>query len=143
MTQFRTELGVLGDLAALIVLLTTGKIHLYKDDGFVPDQQSTLADLNAHEADYTGYTAGGVAMAGPLGPYQDGLNQWAENFPTVLFQPTGPVTTSNDIRGVYFEDKNNLLQQVWIFDEAVSMATTLDKILVDAKFFMSAPTNTI
>jgi len=133
-TRQRTSLGALQDLAALIVLLTTGKARLYKDDGFVPDANSVLADFTAHEADYTGYVAGGIALAAPTGPYADGVDQYADNFPTVAFQPTGPVLVSNDIRGVFFEDSGNDVQEFWIFETAMPMANVLDIILIDAKF---------
>lgn len=133
-TIVKSKDAALRDLAALTVLMTTGKAHLYQDDGFVPDSSSVLADLNLHEADYTGYVAGGVALAGPLGPYGDGVDRYAENFPTILFAPAGPFTVSNEIRGVYFEDSAGLLQECWIFDEPVTMAGALDAILLDAKF---------
>lgn len=132
-TRQRSKVGALGDLAALIALLTTGKAHLYQDDGFVPDANSLLADFNAHEADFTGYTAGGETLAAPTGPYNDGVDQVADNFPTIAFQPAAPVLVSNDIRGVYFEDSNNDVQEYWIFDQPVTMATALDIILLDAK----------
>ena len=133
-TRQRSKVGALGDLASLITLLTTGKAHLYQDDGFTPDANSLLADFNAHEANYTGYAAGGVALASPTGPYNDGVNQVADNFPTIAFQPTGPVLVSNEIRGAYFEDSGNDVQEYWIFDQPVTMADPLDIILLDAKF---------
>jgi hypothetical protein len=143
MIQQRTQSQALAALAARIANLTGGNIRLYQDDGFVPDAQSVLADLAAHEANYTGYAAGGIALAGPLGPYIDGENRWSENYPTVIFQPTGPVLVSNEIRGVFFEDSAAALDEVWIFDEPITMATVLDKVLVDAKFTESAPAETV
>lgn len=133
-TIVKSKEAALRDLAALTVLMTTGLAHLFQDDGFVPDSSSTLADLNAHEADYTGYTPGGVALAGPLGPYSDGVDKYAENFPTILFQPASPFTVTNQIAGAYFEDSNGVLQECWIFDAPVTMAAALDSILLDAKF---------
>jgi len=133
-TIVKSKDAALRDLAALTVLMTTGLAHLYKDDGFVPDSSSTLADLDAHEADYTGYTPGGEALAGPLGPYGDGVDRYGENFPTILFQPVAPFTITNEIRGVYFEDSAGLLQECWIFENPVTMAAALDSILLDAKF---------
>jgi len=142
MTKQETRAAALADLAALTIKMTGGKVHLFKDDGFIPDETTTLAVLNTHEADYTGYVAGGVALAGPLGPYQDGVNKYSENFPTVGFIPTAPVLVSNDIKGVYFEDNAAGLQEYWIFDDPVTLATALDHIFVDPKFsYGNAPTN--
>lgn len=133
-TRQRTKVGAMGDLAALITLLTAGFARLYKDDGFTPDANSLLADFAAHEADYTGYVAGGVALAAPVGTYDDGENQVADNFPTIEFRPTAPVLVENDIRGIFFEDTGNDVQEYWHFEEPISLATVLDVILVDAKF---------
>lgn len=139
MTRQTTQASALIDLAALTVLMTAGKAHLYQDDGFVPNENSSLADCNAHEATYTGYVPGGVALAGPLGPYADGPNQYSENFGTVLFQPTGPVLVTNAIRGVYFEDKNGILRDFWIFDAPILMNAVLDAIIIDPKFSTKNP----
>jgi len=133
MQVIKSKDAALTDLAAVVLLIATGKLHLYKDDGFVPDSSSTLADLNAHEADYTGYAS--QAIGAGLGPYDDEIDQVAESFPTLIFQPTGPVLVSNDIRGCYFEDTAHNLRQSWIFDAAQPMATVLDKILIDGKLF--------
>jgi len=46
--------------AALVV---TGKIRLSKAVGFNPTKDSTRAELAADEADYSGYTAGGIAVS--------------------------------------------------------------------------------
>ncbi len=50
-------------------LLATGKLRLSKDPAFGPTQQSTLAELEANEADFSGYPAGGIAVS-----ITDGLN---------------------------------------------------------------------
>jgi hypothetical protein len=142
-TRQRSQVGALSDLAALIALLTTGKAHLYQDDGFVPDSNSLLADFNAHEADFTGYTAGGETMAAPVGPYLDGIDRVAENFPTIAFQPASPFTVTNEIRGAYFEDSNNDVQEYWIFDQPITMASALDIILLDAKFVIPYPSESV
>jgi len=136
-TRQRSKVGAIGDLAALITLLTGGFARLYKDDGFTPDANSLLADFAAHEADYTGYAAGGVALAAPVGAYNDGDTQVADNFPTIEFRPTGPVLVSNDIRGVFFEDSANDVQEYWHFEQPISMATVLDVILIDSKFVVA------
>jgi hypothetical protein len=143
MLQFKTKSSALAALTARKTNLTGGFAHLYQDDGFVPDQNSTLADLNAHEANYTGYAPGGIALAAPTVNYVDGVNRWAFNFPTVAFSPVGGPITSNDIRGVYFEDGAASLDEVWIFDEPVTLATILDAVLVDPKFTESAATETV
>lgn len=134
MDVVKSKAAALTDLAAVTTLATGGKVALYQDDGFVPDSDSTAADLTTHEANYTGYTPGGVAIATPLGPYTDTPSRVAENFATILFQPSGPVLVSNDIRGACFLDTGGAVRQWWIFDAPIPMATVLDKVLIDPKY---------
>jgi hypothetical protein len=44
-------------------LLATGKLRLSQDPAFAPTADSTVAALAANEADFTGYTSGGVTYA--------------------------------------------------------------------------------
>lgn len=142
MLKGRTQTSALAALAARMTLLTAGFARLFKDDGFIPDETSLIADCAAHEADYTGYVAGGVALATPVGPWQDGPNLYSDQFATIQFQPTGPVLVSNEIRGVFFEDSGGDLDEFWVFDEPVTMASVLDAILVIPRFSESTATTT-
>lgn len=43
-------------------LVNTGKLRLSLDPGFNPTPNSTISALAANEANYSGYTAGGIAV---------------------------------------------------------------------------------
>ena len=43
-------------------LVATAKVRLSKDPSFRPTPANTIAELAANETDYSGYTAGGVAL---------------------------------------------------------------------------------
>jgi len=44
-------------------LVVTGKVRLSKDPAFDPAPGSVITDFTTHEADYSGYAAGGIAVA--------------------------------------------------------------------------------
>lgn len=43
-------------------LIATAKVRLTTNASFVPNPDATIAELAADEADYSGYTAGGLAL---------------------------------------------------------------------------------
>lgn len=49
-------------------LITSGKIRFSKDPAYDPTPASAIADLSAHECDFSGYTSGGYAttLSAPL-----------------------------------------------------------------------------
>lgn len=49
-------------VAPLAALTDLAKLRLSKDPSFNPTPASTITDLEANEADYSGYAAGGVAV---------------------------------------------------------------------------------
>lgn len=67
--------------------LAASKLRLFKDTGLVPTPGTTLAELAAIEADYSGYTAGGITVA---------------NFTTPLLNPTGGASIQSGLQQFAF-----------------------------------------
>lgn len=89
--------------AALVV---GAKVRLSKDAAFNPTPGSAIADFSAHEADYTGYAAGGVALT--IGaPLNLGANVQGTQEST-LFTATGS-TITNVVYGYWIDDGANVI----------------------------------
>src|SRR5579864_8377209 len=109
-------------------LLNTGKIHLFKNN-IAPNDDTVLGDLI--EADYNGYTAGGVAVATWPPPYwlsDDGL---VHTTTTHQFQATDGVNP-NIIYGYYVTDKNGLLVYAANLGVPFNMADAFSALILDA-----------
>lgn len=84
--------------AAVTVVFSGAKVALYTNN-FTPTVDSVLSDFT--EADYTGYTAGGIAIT----PF--GTAAWASQGAAVAygslatFNPTNPTTVGNIIYGYF------------------------------------------
>jgi hypothetical protein len=89
-------------------LIHTGKLRLSQDPAFNPQPNSTVAGLAANEATYTGYTAGGVAVAlsGGLLPSPN----LAGALQTELFTAAGGGTfVPNNVTGWWIDDGTNVI----------------------------------
>lgn len=89
-------------------LIVTGKLRLSKDPSLVITPQSTRAALAANEADYSGYTAGGIAavVSAPV--------NLSNNAHGVLVQGLFEATTatpfvSANVTGWWIDDGTNLI----------------------------------
>ena len=94
--------GALWLAAVVQTALANSEIHLYQTGSVVLSNTTTLADLTAAEADYTGYAAETIAawfdpLLNPAGgaSIESGL---------VQFQIASPYTTPNVIQGWWIED---------------------------------------
>jgi len=87
-------------------LLASAKLRLSKDINFNPNRDSLVADLASGEADYAGYTAGGVAVtpSAPVNIGAIGVGMVTDN----VFHCTGS-TTTNTIYGWWIDDGVNLV----------------------------------
>lgn len=89
-------------------LIVTPKVRLTTDPSFNPQPSNVIADFTASEANYSGYTAGGIAptLSGALNltPTIQGVNA------TVLFIATtaSPFVTSN-VTGWWLDDGTNVI----------------------------------
>lgn len=94
--------------APLAELIDTAKIRLSQNPAFAPDPDSAIADLTPTEADYSGYTAGGIAMvvSAPLNLGTDVQGTMS----SVLFKATTATPfVSNTVYGWWIDDGTNLI----------------------------------
>jgi hypothetical protein len=102
MSKFLVDelLATLGALPTA-ALLKTPKVHLLMA-AVLLNENTKVADLTPNEATYTGYTAGGIALPAPGGPYE--LNPAVDgNLYTVVFSVAAPGTVTNTIYGYWID----------------------------------------
>ena len=104
--------------------LANSLIKLYQSS-FTPNALTTLAELTAAEADYTGYaaktiTAWNAAFYSALGG--------AIQMPLQQFQPTDPTTVANTIGGAWVETSGGVLVSIIPFPAPVAMSTPFSAI---------------
>jgi len=105
-------------LAALVQTALAGsKMRLFQNS-IVPTINTTIAELEAAEADFTGYTE--ETMAAFFAPYL-GTTGANINSPLVQFDSAAPYTVTNVIGGAWIEDSTGKLVSVIVFPEAVGM----------------------
>lgn len=97
--------------------LASSKIRLFQDT-LVPTINTTITELEAAEADFTGYAE--ITLTAFLAPYL-GTTGANINSPLVQFDSDSPYTTSNSIGGAWIETAAGLLVSVITFPEAVVM----------------------
>lgn len=100
------NVGALLLAAQVQTYLAAGKVRLYQaGKGIMLGPTTTLADLTAAgvEADYTGYAAGGIAVAAWLDPLLADLGGAAIDSGLVSFVPAAPYTVGNTIQGWWYE----------------------------------------
>lgn len=84
-------------------LFDTAKLRLLKDRTLTLNQNTTVAELEAHEADYDDYVAGGITVTPPSAVNFNSLSQgWVFSH---LFSVVDPAPTiGNDIQGYWIDD---------------------------------------
>lgn len=108
--------------------LAASEMKLYQSS-LVPTELTTLAELTAAEADFTGYAP--IAMANWGAVFQSPLGAAIQS-PLNQFQVTAPVVTTNDIGGAWVETAGGVLVVIISFPEPVAMATALSAIPLTA-----------
>jgi hypothetical protein len=105
-------------------LINAAKCRLSQAPGFAPAPGSLIAALAANEANFTGYTPGGVAFAAT--PVQN-LSPNAQGTVTpVVFSATGS-TTGNVIYGYWIDDGTNFIMgEAFPAGQAVNFASAGD-----------------
>lgn len=92
-------------IASLVQLdLEDSKLRLFKESGPSVGVGTTRAELLAAEADYTGYPAGGAAIAAFLNPLLNPAGGAGIDWPTVQFAAASPYTVGNVIKGWWIEN---------------------------------------
>jgi hypothetical protein len=123
------------DAVALKTALAGCFVKLFKATELVIDDTITLAALDAIEADYSGYTGGGIEVAAAGDPYSDADNKVYVTLPSVQFNDVpGTPNVENEIRGAYVEDAAGVLRGVVVFDTTIVMATAASSIVTIITF---------
>lgn len=121
----------LADAAAVRTALAECLLRLFKasDGEIVP--ATTAADMDAFEADFSGYTAGGVEIATAGEPYVDEDGKVYITLPSVQFNHSGGGTpVVNEIGGAYVVDAAGKLRGAADFAAPVTMANASNSLVV-------------
>ena len=94
--------GALNKADVIKTALAGAKLHLFQE-GLTLSRGTTLDQLNAVEADYDGYTAGGVTITAFLGPGISPDGGASLFSPTIVFAFASeePTVSTNAIKGWY------------------------------------------
>lgn len=109
-------------------LLAASKLRLFQST-LTPNAQTPKADFVANEADYDGYTAGGVAITAFLGPIADPAGGASIVSPLTLFSyvdDTGHV--GNMIGGWFLETATGEVWAYGVYPQAIALAADGDAI---------------
>ncbi len=101
MAAFKTVPG-----GALIA--SAAKLRLSQDPSFNPSPGSTIASLASGEANYSGYTAGGLAVV-QTGPVNTSPSCQAMFVPGVFVATTGSPFVPNSVTGYWIDDGTNVI----------------------------------
>lgn len=123
--------GLMKEGADLQTSLAAGKLLLFKDT-LTTLTGLTAAILAAQEADFDGYTAGGVAVATVNDPYEDTNGSVLVTAPLKQFNfvSAAPTVNTNSIGGAAYVDAAGVVRGAFLFDAPVSMALNTDSIPV-------------
>lgn len=101
--------------------LAASKVRLFKST-FVPSTSTTKAELVAAEAAFTGYPAGGAAIAAWLDPVLDPAGGASITAPTVQFDMgPAPIVATDIVGGFWLEDAAGLVRLVGTFAAPIPM----------------------
>lgn len=129
---FYANQGLEDVVSAVGTALANGKIRLFKS-GFSPNITTTVADLEEHEANYTGYAAGGLDVVGWAGPFLAPEGGMAIQTVSFTFSTGAPVTTPNLIAGYWIETEGGNVVVIAEFAEPQPMQTPLQLISIQAR----------
>jgi hypothetical protein len=117
---------------------STTKILLAKADFDDTDPNLHFADFT--EADFVGYTAGGVLVAAWDGPFIDAPSgrEWLNPTAVVSFV-AGVVVGSQTIYGWYMDNGTGVLLDCGKFDVPIVINTQFQTIQIFPHFFISGP----
>lgn len=127
----RQRAAQLADAVALRAALAAGKLRLFKSQESGISPEASVAGMAAIEADYSGYAAGGVAIATAGEPYIGPDGGVYVTLPSVQFNCVpGTPNVPNDIGGAFYVDAADVLRGVAAFDASRRMETASDSIVV-------------
>lgn len=135
---FVPKQGLMQDAADWQAELAGAKVRLFKDGEITLTAGTTLAELNAAEADYDGYTALGIEITAFNDPIAIAGNRVAVVGETVQFNYVDGVGhVANDIAGWYLVDTNGVLRGAGMLPDVVTLAGNTDGIAVVPKRIFS------
>lgn len=127
----RQRVAQLADAAAVRTALAGGELRLFKFQESNISNEATVAGMDETEADYSGYTAGGVTIAAAGEPYVGPDGGVYITLPSVQFNCVpGAPNVANDIGGAYYVDAAGVLRGVAKFEAARHMETASHSIVV-------------
>lgn len=106
-------------------LLAGSKMRLFQSS-IIPTTATTLAELEAEEATFTGYAEKTLTTWGE--PYTSPAGGASISSPLVQFQTASPYTVGNNIGGAWIETALGDLVAIITFPEVVPMAGMGDAI---------------
>lgn len=128
----------MAEAVALRTSLAACEVRLFNSTIGGVDATTTLAELDAAEATFKGYTAGGEPVANFGDPFIDPEGSGALIVaPTVQFNYDSTAVggaASEEVGGFYIVDAGNKLRGAVKFDDTVLMADDEDSIPVVAAF---------
>lgn len=120
---FFTNPSTFDQATALKTALALSVVRLFKS-GFTPQASTTLAELEAQEADYDDYAS--QTITAWLAPMNSPFGGTQITAPTVEFVCTADQVVSNSIGGYWIEKAAGAVVLVRQFDDPVSMANAND-----------------
>lgn len=99
-------------------LLANAELHLFQNT-IVPNVNTTLAELVAEEADFTGYAD--ITLVAFGAPYLVPAGGAAVNSPCAQFNTGDPTTVSNTIAGAWIQDAGGDLVLIDLFPTPIAM----------------------
>lgn len=120
MSVFYPNAGALVLAEEAQALLAASMLRLFKST-IIPNVSTTLAELEADEADFTGYAAGGIEITAFFDPVLYPLGGASISAPTVQFQTDDPTTVGNVIGGWWLETAGGNLFAIGTFPNGQPM----------------------
>lgn len=137
------NVGSINMAATQRAAMAASKLRLFKGTSYIPSSASTAGELNAIEADFSGYPAGGATIAGwqppllaPVGgaSIDSGLIQFA-------FTPPDPPATPvvNLVGGWYVTKADGTLIAVGTFPNGIPMSVPGQGIPLNVQLVFGTP----
>ena len=140
-TQLYPNVGALLLAAQVQTYLAASKVRLYQaGQGVMLSPLTVIGDLTATgvEADYTGYPAGGVAVATWLDPLLSDLGGAEIDSGLLDFLPTAPYTVGNTIQGWWLESAGGDLLVAGDFPDTIGIAGAGDGVRFNISLILFA-----
>jgi hypothetical protein len=122
--------GMLWGAGLLQTALADAVIHLFKGGmGIIISDNLQLADLEAAEADFTGYAP--ITVATWLAPYLMPGGGAGTSTGSKVFAIASPYTVGNSIGGGWIQDADDVLVFAWDYSPAISLVGPGDAVPVE------------